>query len=181
VSPAAEGAAAALDLAEFIRAQGIQAEIVAPGVEMPTVDAAAAVLGVEPDRIFKSILFQARDGACAMAIACGKGRVDARRLGALTGLARLRLASPEVALAVTGYPAGGTPPIGHRERFPVVVDTRVAAQPWGWAGGGRKELMVKIASADIVRLTGAKVAEVVESEPGGDRDRARRAGDLYPE
>src|SRR5262245_15569835 len=128
---------------------------------MPTVDAAAAVLGVEPERIFKSILFQAKDGACVMAIACGKGRVDARKLEALTGLTRLKLASPEVALAVTGYPAGGTPPIGHRERFPVVEDTRVADQPGGWAGGGRKELMVRIATADIVRLTGAQVAAVI--------------------
>jgi len=157
-----DNAAVMLDLAEFIRAQGLDAEIVAPGVAMPTVDAAAAVLGVEPERIFKSILFQAKDGACAMAIACGRGRVDARKLEALTGLTRLKLASPGVALAVTGYPAGGTPPIGHRERFPVVVDTRVAAQTWGWAGGGRRELMVKITSADIVRLTGAQVAEVVE-------------------
>ncbi|HKQ57781.1 MAG TPA: YbaK/EbsC family protein [Candidatus Eisenbacteria bacterium] len=150
-----------LDLAEFIRAQGIDAEIVSPGVPMPTVDDAAAALGVPPDRIFKSILFQAKSGACAMAVACGKGRVNAKRLEAVTGLTRLRLASPEVALAVTGYPAGGTPPIGHRERFPVVVDAAVAAQPWGWAGGGRKELMVRIASADIVRLTGAEVAEIV--------------------
>lgn len=149
-----------LDLAEFIRARGLAAEIVAPGVETPTVEAAAEALGVAPERIFKSILFRSKDGACAMAIACGGSRVDAKKLEALTGLARLRLASPEVTLAVTGYPAGGTPPVGHRERFPVVVDTRVAAQPWGWAGGGRKELMVRIASADIVRLTGATVAEV---------------------
>ena len=156
-----------LDLADFIRAQGIEAEIVAPGVEMPTVDAAATVLNVPPERIFKSILFQARDGACVMAIACGRARVDARKLEALTGLVRLRLASPEVALAVTGYPAGGTPPVGHRVRFPVVVDTRVVAQPWGWAGGGRKELMVRIASADIVRLTGARVAEVVVERVSG--------------
>jgi Cys-tRNA(Pro) deacylase len=157
----------ALDLADFIRAQGLDAEMVAPGVEMPTVDAAAAALDVPPERIFKSILFQAKDGACVMAVACGKARVDAKKLEALTGLARLRLASPEVALAVTGYPAGGTPPVGHRERFPVVVDTRVAAQPWGWAGGGRKELMVRIASADIVRLTGARVADVVAEAVAG--------------
>jgi Cys-tRNA(Pro)/Cys-tRNA(Cys) deacylase len=170
MNPASDGGAGVpppLDLADFIRAQGIEAEIVAPGVEMPTVEAAAAVLGVQPERIFKSILFQASDGACAMAIACGKARVDARKLAVLTGLTRLRLASPEVALAVTGYPAGGTPPIGHRARFPVVVDTRVAAQPWGWAGGGRKELMVRIASADIVRLNGAQVAEVVSQIVAG--------------
>jgi hypothetical protein len=82
VSGTGEHASAGLlDLAEFIRAQGIQAEIVAPGVEMPTVDAAAAVLGVEPERIFKSILFQARD-ACAMASPAARGvwtRAGSRR------------------------------------------------------------------------------------------------------
>ncbi|MGH7731743.1 MAG: YbaK/EbsC family protein [Candidatus Eiseniibacteriota bacterium] len=86
--PGAGGGESALDLADFIRARGIEAEMVAPGVAMPTVEAAAAVLGVPPERIFKSILFQARDGACAMAIACGRARVDARKLEALTGLAR---------------------------------------------------------------------------------------------
>jgi len=150
-----------LDLADVLRDQALDAEMVSPGVPMPTVDDAAATLGVPAERIFKSILFAARDGRCAMAIACGKARVDAARLAALTGLERLRLATPEVALRVTGYPAGGTPPIGHRERFPVIVDTRVAAQEWGWAGGGRKELMVRIRSADIVRLTSARVADVV--------------------
>ena len=155
-----------LDLADFIRAQALDAEMVAPGVPMPTVDAAAAALHVPPERIFKSILFVSRDGQCVMGVACGKTRVDANRLAALTGTEPLRLASPEVALRVTGYPAGGTPPIGHRERFPVVVDTRVAAQEWGWAGGGRKELMVRIRSADIVRVTGAQVGDIVEGGLG---------------
>src|SRR5262249_12134231 len=123
-----------LDLADFIRAQALEAEIVSPGVPMPTVDAAAPALPVPPQRIFKSILFVARDGRCVMAIASGKARVDAKRLAALAQTGALRLASPELALRVTGYPAGGTPPIGHRERFTVVVDARVAAQAWGWAG-----------------------------------------------
>jgi Cys-tRNA(Pro)/Cys-tRNA(Cys) deacylase len=158
-------AAPVLDLAAFIRTQNLDAEMISPGVPMPTVDAAATALGVAPDRIFKSILFESRDGRCAMAIASGKARVDAKRLEALTGLSGLRLASPEVALRVTGYPAGGTPPVGHRERFPVVVDERVAAQEWGWAGGGRKELMVRIRSADIIRLTGAQVSDIVADAP----------------
>jgi Cys-tRNA(Pro) deacylase len=150
-----------LDLARELRARGLDAEIAAPGVPMPTVEAAAVAMQVEPERIFKSVLFQGADGACVMAIACGRGRIDARRLAGLAGTGRLRLASPDVVLAVTGYPAGGTPPVGHRARFPVFVDTRVAAQDWGWAGGGREELLLRIAPADIVRLTGATVAELV--------------------
>ena len=154
-----------LDLADFLRERGLDAEIVDPGVPMPTVNAAAAAMGCAPERIFKSILFRGASGACAMAVACGAWRVDARALAAVTGIDKLKLAPPDVVLAVTGYPAGGTPPIGHRERFPVVVDARVAAQEWGYAGGGREELLVRIPSALIVRLNDAAVADVVKPAP----------------
>ena len=149
-----------LDLADFIRAQNLEAELIAPGVPMPTVDAAAAAMGVAPGQIFKSILFQAADGRCVLVIACGTGRVSLDRVTALTGLERLRLAKPDLVLAATGYPAGGTPPVGHRRAFPVIMDARVAAQEWGYAGGGRPELLMKIRSADIIRLAEATVADV---------------------
>lgn len=156
-----------LDLAEFLRARGLDAEIVSPGVPMPTVDAAAAAMGCSPDRIFKSILFHASDGRCVLVIACGDTRVDIRKVEALTGFSGLKLVRPDVVLERTGYPAGGTPPVGHRERLPVIVDARVAAQEWGWAGGGRPELLVRIRPADIVRLDGARIEDVVLAGEGG--------------
>jgi len=76
------------------------------------------------------------------------------------------LAKPDVVFEKTGYAAGGMPPVGHREKFPVIVDTRAAAQEWGYAGGGRPELLVKIKSADIVRLTDAMVDDVVSNSGG---------------
>ncbi len=164
----------ALDLADFILEHDLQAEIVSPGAHMPTVDAAAAAVKVAPEQIFKSILFQAKDGRCVMVVACGNGRVDLHRVQAITGLPGLRLARPEVVLAKTGYPAGGTPPVGHREKFPVIVDTRVAAQGWGYAGGGQPEYLVKIKSADIIRLTDGTVHDVISDSvsPEGVRRKA---------
>ena len=156
----APSASPLLDLAEVLRALGVAAEIVAPGVPMPTVDAAATAMGCPPERIFKSILFQGADGRCVLVIACGHTRVDVGRVQDLCGLSGLRLARHDVVRDVTGYPAGGTPPVGHREPVPVIVDTRVAAQEWGWAGGGRPEHLLKIASAEILRLGAARVAEV---------------------
>jgi len=153
-----------LDLADFILEQDLQAEIVAPGAHMPTVDAAAAAMGVVPEQIFKSILFQSAAGRCMLVVACGNARVDTKRVESLTGIRGLKLAKPDVVFARTGYPAGGMPPVGHRERIPVIVDTQVAAQAWGYAGGGRPELLVKIESADIIRLTGATVADVVAKD-----------------
>ena len=164
----------ALDLADFILEHDLQAEIVAPGAHMPTVDAAAAAMKVAPEQIFKSILFQAKDGRCVMVIACGNGRVDLQRVQGITGLHALRLAKPDVVFAKTGYPAGGTPPVGHREKFPVIVDTRVAAREWGYAGGGQPALLVKIKSADIIRLTDGTVHDVISDSvsPEGVRRKA---------
>ncbi|MFB3817319.1 MAG: aminoacyl-tRNA deacylase [Candidatus Methylomirabilales bacterium] len=174
----------ALNLREWLRTAGVDAQIVAPGAHMPTVEAAAAAMGVAPEQIFKSILFQARDGRCVMAIAAGTARIDRARVEAASGLTGLKLAKPDVVLAKTGYPAGGTPPIGHREVFPVLVDSRVAAQPVGYAGGGRPELLVRIRPADILRLTGAQVHDLTgapsaECRAGTSRE-PRSAGCLTP-
>jgi Cys-tRNA(Pro)/Cys-tRNA(Cys) deacylase len=128
---------------------------------MPTVDAAAAAVKVAPEQIFKSILFRAKDGQCVMVVACGNGRVDLDRVNGITRLQGLKLAKPDVVFAKTGYPAGGTPPFGHKEKFPVIVDSRVAAQEWGYAGGGWPEVLVKIKSADLIRLTGASAHDVI--------------------
>jgi prolyl-tRNA editing enzyme YbaK/EbsC (Cys-tRNA(Pro) deacylase) len=154
-----------LDLTDFIREHDLQAEIVAPGAHMPTVDTAAAAMRVTPEQIFKSVLFQAKDGRSVMVVACGNGRVDLQRVQGITGLQGLKLAKPDVVFVQTGYPAGGTPPVGHKEKFPVIVDTRVAAQEWGYAGGGRPEFLVRIKSADIIRLTGATVLDVISDCP----------------
>jgi prolyl-tRNA editing enzyme YbaK/EbsC (Cys-tRNA(Pro) deacylase) len=155
-----------LDLGEFIREHQLEAEIVAPGVPMPTVDTAAAAMGVAPEQIFKSIRFQARDGHCVLVVASGNERIDVPRVETLTGLRGLQLAKPGVARAVTGFSPGGTPPVGHRECVPVLVDTRVAAQEWGYAGAGRPELLVKIKSADIIRLSNAAVHDVTGASHG---------------
>ena len=154
-----------LDLADYILEHDLQAEIVAPGAHMPTVDAAAAAMKVAPEQIFKSILFQSLAGRCVMVVACGNARVDITRVQDLTGIFGLRLAKPEVVLVKTGYPAGGTPPVGHREKFPIIVDSAVAAQAWGYAGGGRPELLIRIKSTDIIRLTGALVHSVISDGP----------------
>ena len=152
------------DLAEFLLAHGLKAELIAPGVPMPTVTAAAAAMRVASEQIFKPLLFQSPAGRCVLVVACGNARVDVKRVETLTGISGLKLAKPDVVFERTGYPAGGTPPVGHRERLPAIVDTRVAAQEWGYAGGGRPELLAKFRSIDIIRLASATVADVVASE-----------------
>jgi Cys-tRNA(Pro)/Cys-tRNA(Cys) deacylase len=140
----------------------LDAEIVRPGLPTPTVPAAAAALGVEERQILKSLLFQAPDGSVVLAVACGPSRIDTARLAQQAGVTKLKLASPAIVLERTGYPAGGTPPVMHTSEFPVYVDDDVMLLETAFAGGGGLDLMLRIAPAEIVRVTGAILADIAD-------------------
>ena len=149
-------------LIAYLRAQGVEGELVAPGVPMPTVPLAAAAVGVPPAQILKSLLFADRAGRLVLAIAGGTGRIARDRLAAAAGLDRPRLADAATVLAATGYPAGGVPPIGHRARLAVIMDRRAAALDVAYGGGGAEEVLLRIRPADILRLTGGIVADIAD-------------------
>ncbi|HET7036629.1 MAG TPA: YbaK/EbsC family protein [Thermomicrobiaceae bacterium] len=151
-------------LGRYLRQIGAAAEIVFPGAPTPTVPAAAAALGVAPARIVKSLLFQGSGGEVVLAVTAGDRRVDRRKLVAASGLRQPKLADPALVLERTGYPAGGTPPIGHREPLRVLLDHAVLAEPVVFGGGGSDRAMLRIAPAEIVRLTGATVADLCRED-----------------
>lgn len=148
-------------LVAWLRTQGIDAELVRPGVPMPTVPLAAAAIGVPEDLIIKSLLFVADAREPVLAIASGSSKVDRHLLAAASHRERLRLADPATVLAVTGFPAGGVAPVGHRTPLTVVVDRTVAAKPVVYGGAGAEDALVRMAPRDIIRLTGGVIAEIV--------------------
>jgi len=148
-------------LLERLIADGqIDAEIIAPGVPTPTVPDAARALGVEERQIIKSLLFTSKDGSVVLAILSGASRVDRKLLRDATGLRGLELAPAPVVLERTGYPAGGTPPVGHVEPLDVVLDSGVVELPVAIGGGGRVDTLLRITPAEIIRVTNARVAPI---------------------
>ena len=147
-------------LITYLRRHKIDAEVIAPGVPMPTVALAAAAIGARPEQILKSLLFQDRTGAIVLVIASGSNRVRPDRLAAIAGLDRPRLADPATVARETGYPAGGVAPVGHRAPLRVILDRRAAELDVAYGGGGAEELLLRIRPADVVRLTGAEIADL---------------------
>ncbi len=148
-------------LLAFLAEHGVDHEIVAPGVPMPTVPAAAAAMGVGVEQILKTLLFDDRNGGFVVAIACGTGRVDRARLAAVSGSGKLRVADAPDVLRVTGFPAGGVAPLALPPDLQVIVDSAVIELKVAWGGAGREELLLRVAPSDIVRLNNATVAEIV--------------------
>lgn len=151
-----------MDLEAYLADQQIDAELISLGTQTTTATMAAEALGVPIEVVIKTILFQARNGALVLVVAQGAGRIDIQKLAQVTGIDSWRLAKPEVVLDATGYPAGGTPPIGLQQKIPMIVDARAAALAEAYAGGGSHDVMLRIKPADIIRLNEAEIHDVLD-------------------
>jgi Cys-tRNA(Pro)/Cys-tRNA(Cys) deacylase len=120
---------------------------------------AAAALGVEPSRIFKTLI-AAVDGKLACAVVPVAARLDLKAFAAAVGGKRAELADPAAAARATGYVVGGISPIGQKARLRVVVDASVAAFPTVFVSAGKRGLQVELAPADLLAAAGASTAKI---------------------
>jgi Cys-tRNA(Pro)/Cys-tRNA(Cys) deacylase len=122
-------------------------------------EAAAAALGVDPERMLKTLLADV-DGHLVCGVVPVAGSLDLKALAGAVGGKRGAMAEPAVAERSSGYVVGGISPLGQRTRLPTVVDETAELWDTVVVSAGRRGLSVELAPADLVRLTGAVVADV---------------------
>lgn len=159
-------------LLAWCAAHGVDARLLRPGVPTPTVPEAAAAVGVAPERVLKSLVFWV-DGAPTLVIAAGADRLAYPKLASALGTSRrrVRLASADEALELTGYPVGAMPPFGHRTPLPTWVDAgRVRPGLQVVAGGGARDTLLAVTTDDLLRATAARSAPLTDAADGASDD-----------
>ncbi len=122
-------------------------------------EAAAAALGVEPERMLKTLLAVV-DGRLVCGVVPVAGSLDLKALATAVGGKRAVMAEPAAAERSTGYVVGGISPLGQRTPLPTVVDETAELFDTVLVSAGRRGLSVELAPGELVRLTGAVVADV---------------------
>lgn len=120
---------------------------------------AALALGLDPQQVFKTLLTRV-DGALTVAVVPVTGHLDLKALAEAVGGKRAAMADRSDAERATGYVAGGISPLGQRTALPTVVDETAVLHDEVFVSGGRRGLDVGLAPDDLVRLTGAVVADI---------------------
>lgn len=120
---------------------------------------AAQVLGVPPEQVFKTLMTVV-DGTLTVAVVPVTGKLDLKALATAAGGKKAVMAEKPAAERATGYVVGGISPLGQKTAHPTVVDETVELFDTVFVSGGRRGLDVELAPADLVRLTGAVVADI---------------------
>jgi prolyl-tRNA editing enzyme YbaK/EbsC (Cys-tRNA(Pro) deacylase) len=131
---------------------------------------AAAALGVEVGQIAKSVIFRRQaDDAAVLVVTSGDRRVDEQRVAAIAG--PLGRADARFVKERTGFAIGGVAPLAHAGPLLTLIDRELFRFGEIWAAAGHPNGVFRLTPDDLVRLTGAPVADVVVSAAadGGER------------
>lgn len=120
---------------------------------------AAEALGVEPQRVFKTLLV-GTDRGLGVGIVPVDAQLDLKAIAAALGAKRATMADPRVAERTTGYVVGGISPIGQRKPLPTVVDESATAYDTVLVSGGKRGLDIELAPADLLTVTRGTTAPI---------------------
>ena len=112
---------------------------------------AATALGLDPDRVFKTLVASRGDELVVCIVPAGE-KLHLQALGK-----RAAMAPTDRAERVTGYVAGGISPLGQRRALPTYVDEWAMVHDTIFVSAGRRGLEIELAPADLVALTRAEV------------------------
>jgi prolyl-tRNA editing enzyme YbaK/EbsC (Cys-tRNA(Pro) deacylase) len=123
-----------------------------------TAEEAAAAIGCTVAQIAKSIVF--RSGIQAVVVvASGTNRVDPARAASALNI-ELSRADAGFIRQATGFAIGGVSPVGHLNPPLMLIDHDLLALDPIWAAAGTPNHIFQTTTANLIRLTGATVAEV---------------------
>ena len=117
-----------------------------------------------PEQIVRSILFQIRPEEFVMVLVAGREQVDWRKLRQLVGRSRVRMATEEEVLEVTGYRVGTVSPFGLKNQVKILIDSSVLQEEEVSLGSGARQIAVIMKSADLRRALGkSEIVSLLES------------------
>ncbi len=123
---------------------------------------AASYLGVDPTKVFKTIIIiREMRGKPVLAMVPAPREVDSKSLARALGEKKVNIASQKQAEKITGLQTGGISPLALlNRRFQVVVDISAQSHEEIYISGGQRGLNICLATAELVNLTDADMAAI---------------------
>ena len=120
----------------------------------------AATLGEDPDRVFKTLVTEAKSGqhyVFMVPVAC---ELDLKKAAAAVGEKAVAMIKARDLLPLTGYVHGGCSPIGMKSPYPTAIDETAQLYDAIMFSGGRIGCQVEMSPDDLAKLVDLKLADL---------------------
>lgn len=124
----------------------------------------AAVLGLDPFTVVKTLVMQDQDGKPLLVLMHGNRKVSTKNLARQIGAKSVEPCTPEIANRHSGYLVGGTSPFGTRKVMPVFIEKSILDIPEIVINGGQRGYLVGINPMVCMTLLNAKLVQCALTE-----------------
>ena len=126
---------------------------------------AAAALGVDPARVFKTLMANVADSGEKLIVGVipVSEKLDLKKLAMSLGFKRAEMASPLSAERSSGYVVGGISPVGQRRALPTAIDESAQLFDTIFVSGGKRGFDIEISPADLLRATNSTFVDLCRS------------------
>ena len=138
----------------YFRALGIEDRVMEFDVSSATVELAAKAIGVEPERIAKTLSFKKGDG-CILVIAAGDARVDNRKFKDAFHM-KAKMPTADEVLALVGHPVGGVCPFGVNDGVTVYLDESLHRFETVFPACGSSNSAIELTIPELEKFSGYK-------------------------
>jgi Cys-tRNA(Pro)/Cys-tRNA(Cys) deacylase len=151
------------DLLQRLATSGVRYRIHEHAPSVTVVDA-ESYLTFPVAQLLKTVAFRVKHGDWVLAAVCGHAQVDYKKLAALCGVSRDKLArlTPTEVEQNLGFELGGVSPFAPNPQTKVLVDAGAMQHEIIFCGCGRNDRTLEIAPADLARLASATVAPLAK-------------------
>ncbi|MBI4761220.1 MAG: YbaK/EbsC family protein [Chloroflexota bacterium] len=145
---------------DILRSLGYDYTVIEHAESTRTAQEAAERAGCELGQIVKSLIFKGKEsGKPILVLTSGANRVDEKRIAEYAGEPIVR-ADADFVRTVTGFAIGGVPPIGHVQKMETYLDEDFLQYQTVWAAAGTPNAIFELKTADLQKMTGARVVRV---------------------
>jgi Cys-tRNA(Pro) deacylase len=144
----------------FLNELGIPFESLAYDFRQKGSEYAAEALGVSLDPMLKSLVVRLSDRRFVFVLMSASRDISLKELARFIGVKEAQMASERDAQRLTGYLVGGISPFGARNQLPVYVDRRILEYGEIYINGGRRGLILKLRTSDLVSTLNPTVIDV---------------------
>lgn len=124
----------------------------------------AAVLGLDPFSVVKTLVMQDQDAKPLLVLMHGNRKVSTKTLARQIGAKSVEPCLPEVANRHSGYLVGGTSPFATRRAMPVYIEETILSLPRIAINGGRRGYLVGLAPQVCLQLLQARPVQCALAE-----------------
>jgi prolyl-tRNA editing enzyme YbaK/EbsC (Cys-tRNA(Pro) deacylase) len=145
---------------QVLNAHGLRALEFESG-STPTVETAAARIGVKEGQIAKSLLFRGASGRFVMVVCAGDKKISSGAVKRLAG-EKLSMANAEETERATGFRPGGVCPFGV-QGVDVFIDESLKAWPLVYPAAGNDATGVPTSYEQLLEITGGRSCDVTSA------------------